>query len=70
MARYWGWRPKICATMVENNRACEDNGVFDGQRLAMKAEEPGRPQPSHTPTQSNRRLRKRTTNRGGPPKEA
>jgi hypothetical protein len=30
---------KICAAMVESERPCETT-VFDGQRLAMKAEEP------------------------------
>jgi hypothetical protein len=29
---------KICAVLIENNRACE-TAVFDGQRLAMKADE-------------------------------
>ena len=30
---------KICAGLIENQRTCE-TAVFDGQRLAMKAEEP------------------------------
>jgi len=30
---------KICAALVENQRTCE-TAVFDGQRLAMKADEP------------------------------
>jgi hypothetical protein len=30
---------KICAAMIESQRACETT-VFDGQRLAMKADEP------------------------------
>ena len=30
---------KICAAMIESQRACE-TAVFDGQRLAMKPEEP------------------------------
>src|SRR6266705_5644431 len=30
---------KICAALIENQRTCE-TAVFDGQRLAMKAEEP------------------------------
>jgi hypothetical protein len=30
---------KICAAMIENQRPCETT-VFDGQRLAMKADEP------------------------------
>ncbi|HET7122489.1 MAG TPA: hypothetical protein VFI51_00095 [Bradyrhizobium sp.] len=30
---------KICAVLIENQRACE-TAVFDGQRLAMKADEP------------------------------
>jgi hypothetical protein len=30
---------KICAALIENQRSCE-TAVFDGQRLAMKAEEP------------------------------
>lgn len=31
---------KICAGLIENQRTCETT-VFDGQRLAMKADEPG-----------------------------
>ncbi len=31
---------KICAALIESQRTCE-TAVFDGQRLAMKAEEPG-----------------------------
>jgi hypothetical protein len=30
---------KICASLIENERTCE-TAVFDGQRLAMKADEP------------------------------
>jgi hypothetical protein len=30
---------KICATLIENDRTCETT-VFDGQRLAIKAEDP------------------------------
>lgn len=30
---------KICATLIENDRTCETT-IFDGQRLAMKAEDP------------------------------
>src|SRR6476469_4746155 len=30
---------KICAALVESQRSCE-TAVFDGQRLAMKADEP------------------------------
>ena len=30
---------RICATLIENDRSCETT-VFDGQRLAMKAEDP------------------------------
>jgi hypothetical protein len=30
---------KICAALIENERSCETT-VFDGQRLAMKADEP------------------------------
>ena len=30
---------KICAALIENERTCE-TAVFDGQRLAMKADEP------------------------------
>jgi hypothetical protein len=55
---------KICATMVENNRPCETT-VFDGQRLAMKAEEP--------PASAKPPVRKRSASRGPtseePPKE-
>ena len=32
---------KICAALIESERACETT-VFDGQRLAMKADEPRR----------------------------
>jgi hypothetical protein len=31
---------KICAALIESQRTCE-TAVFDGQRLAMKADEPG-----------------------------
>jgi hypothetical protein len=30
---------KICAALIENQRTCE-TAVFEGQRLAMKADEP------------------------------
>ena len=30
---------KICAALIENDRPCE-TAVFEGQRLAMKADEP------------------------------
>jgi hypothetical protein len=41
---------KICAVMLENQRPCE-TAVFDGQRLAMKAEEP--PPPAKPPIPVN-----------------
>jgi hypothetical protein len=49
---------KICASLVESKRSCETT-VFDGQRLAMSAEEPppaaaGKP-PSQSRQQSYRR---------------
>jgi hypothetical protein len=51
---------KICATMVENNRPCETT-VFDGQRLAMKAEEP--------PASAKPPVRKRSASRVPPIEE-
>ncbi len=60
---------KICAALVESQRTCE-TAVFDGQRLAMKAEEPAastKP-PAAKPGVRRRRV---TTNedvsRGSPP---
>jgi hypothetical protein len=44
---------KICAALGENNRRCETT-VFDGQRLAIKAEETP-PAPSLKPEQPHRR---------------
>ncbi len=39
---------KICAAMVENQRTCETT-VFDGQRLAMQADEAPPPLPPSRP---------------------
>jgi hypothetical protein len=46
---------KICAVLIENQRACE-TAVFDGQRLAMKADEPAA---SSKPTAAKPGVRKR-----------
>src|SRR5258705_12766872 len=60
---------KICAAMIESQRTCE-TAVFDGQRLAMKADEPAastKP-PAAKPVARRRRV---TTNedaaKGSPP---
>jgi hypothetical protein len=49
---------KICAALVESQRTCETT-VFDGQRLAMKADEPPlpavKPAPPTQQQQSHRR---------------
>ena len=57
-----GAAAKICAALIESGRTCETT-VFDGQRLAMKADEqaptlkPVPPQP-HRRTYSQKRSRK------------
>jgi hypothetical protein len=42
---------RICASLVESKRSCETT-VFDGQRLAMSADDPTPPVASKPPTQS------------------
>jgi hypothetical protein len=60
---------KICATLVESQRSCETT-VFDGQRLAMSAEEPqipgARPQPA-AKSQSYRRYTPKHSKKDDPP---
>jgi len=55
---------KICAALVERQRTCE-TAVFDGQRLAMKADEPAA---STKPTGAKPVVRRRrvTTNEDPP----
>jgi hypothetical protein len=48
-----GAAAKICAVMTENNRKCETT-IFDGQRLALKAEDVPQPAPANKPTSSRR----------------
>jgi len=48
-----GAAAKICAVMTENKRACETT-IFDGQRLAMKSDDP--PPASATKPAPHRRL--------------
>jgi hypothetical protein len=57
---------KICATMVENQRPCETT-VFDGQRLAMKAEEP--PASTKPPAVAKPAPRPRSNSASPPPKK-
>jgi hypothetical protein len=60
---------KICAALIESQRTCE-TAVFDGQRLAMKADEPAA---STKPAAAKPAVRRRrvTTNenppKGSPP---
>ena len=60
---------KICAALVESQRSCETT-VFDGQRLAMSAEEPqipgARPQPAAR-SQSYRRYTPKHSKKDDPP---
>lgn len=60
---------KICAVMIENNRPCETT-VFDGQRLAVNADEPAaRAKPSAVkPAMRRRSAAKRLTITDDPPK--
>ena len=54
---------KICAVMVENNRSCETT-VFDGQRLALNADDPANPAsklPAAKPRRSSRHAAKDDT---------
>jgi hypothetical protein len=57
---------RICATLIENDRTCQTT-VFDGQRLAIKAEDPPA---SVKPTPSRRRIvPKRAAVNEEPPKK-
>jgi hypothetical protein len=49
---------KICASLVENKRSCETT-VFDGQRLAVSADDPMPPVASKPPTQSRQQSYRR-----------
>jgi hypothetical protein len=49
---------KICASLVESKRSCETT-VFDGQRLAMSADDPIPPVASKPPTQSRQQSYRR-----------
>ena len=51
---------KICAAMVENRRTCETT-VFDGQRLAMKADEAAPPPAAAKPVAPRRRTTAKRT---------
>ncbi len=56
---------KICAALIESQRTCE-TAVFDGQRLAMKADEPAA---STKPAAAKPVVRRRrVTTNGDPPK--
>jgi hypothetical protein len=61
---------KICAVMIENDRTCATT-VFDGQRLAMKADDPAAAaNPSATaPTVRRRSTPKGATTTENPPKK-
>jgi hypothetical protein len=61
---------KICAVMIENERTCETT-VFDGQRLAMKADDTaatGKPAAAK-PAARRRSAAKRVTIPEEPPKK-
>jgi hypothetical protein len=49
---------RICASLVESKRSCETT-VFDGQRLAMSADDPVPPAASKPPTQSRQQSYRR-----------
>ena len=49
---------RICASLVESKRSCETT-VFDGQRLAMSADDPIPPVASKPPTQSRQQSYRR-----------
>jgi hypothetical protein len=61
---------KICAGLIENERPCETT-VFDGQRLAMKADEPaaGAKPAAVKPAVRRRSTAKRVTTSEEPPKK-
>jgi hypothetical protein len=50
---------RICAALVESQRSCETT-VFDGQRLAMSAEEPQAPSAKPQPAQRSQSYRRYT----------
>jgi TolA-binding protein len=54
---------KICAALIESERSCETS-VFDGQRLAIKSDDPA---PSARPPRK-RSVAKRVSNEEAPPK--
>jgi hypothetical protein len=56
---------KICATLIESERPCE-TAVFDGQRLAVKSDDPV-PSPSARPPRKRSGV-KRVSNEEQPPK--
>jgi hypothetical protein len=61
-----GAAAKICAALIESGRTCETT-VFDGQRLAMKADEPA-PALAPVPPQPHRRTyAPRRSKRDDPP---
>jgi hypothetical protein len=65
---------RICATLTESDRTCEPS-VFDGQRLAIKADNGGPVQPptatsnGHPAAISTRSLRKRGSSKGAKTEE-
>jgi hypothetical protein len=62
---------RICAALVENNRSCE-TAVFDGQRLAMKTDEPAatakpaEAKPAEPRTSGNKRGASKRTSEDAP----
>lgn len=61
---------RICAALIENNRSCE-TAVFDGQRLAMKTDEPAATKPAEAKpaepkTSGNKRGASRRTSDDAP----
>lgn len=62
---------KICAVLIENSRPCE-TAVYDGQRLAMKADEPAaaaKPAAAKPSAQNKPSAQKRGTAKRGADKE-
>jgi hypothetical protein len=59
---------KICATLLESERACETT-VFDGQRLAMKTEEPRPAAVKPAPAPRRHSTRKHAVQEEPPPKK-
>src|SRR5882724_4273129 len=60
---------KICAALIESQRTCE-TAVFDGQRLAMKADEPAaseRPAAAKPVVRRRRATTNEDASRGSPP---